>query len=59
MEKYKFAKFEIKLLSHQILTKEIIPNLGKVVAIEALEQPTTILKFREFLGAIDFFKKYI
>ena len=32
-----FAKLEIKLLSHQISIKEMISNLGKIAAIEALK----------------------
>ncbi len=59
MEKCEFAKSEIKLLGYQILAKGMIPNLGKVAAIEALEWPTTISKLRGFLRAVDFFRKYI
>ncbi len=59
MKKCEFAKSEIKLLDYQILAKKMIPNLGKVVAIEALERLTTISKYREFLEIIGFFRKYI
>ena len=59
MKKYEFTKFEIKLLGHQILVKETIPNLSKVIAIEVLEKPINILKLRRFLEVIDFFRKYI
>ena len=37
----------------------MISNPGKVITIEALEQLTTILKLRGFLGAVGFFRKYI
>ncbi len=59
VEKCEFAKSEIKLLGHQISEQETIPDPGKVAAIEALEQPTTISKLRGFLGAVGFFRKYI
>ncbi len=59
MEKYEFAKPKIKLLGHQISAERMIPNPGKIIAIEALEWLITILKFRGFLKAIGFFKKYI
>ncbi len=59
VEKCEFAKSEIKLLGHRISEEGIISDLGKVVAIEALERPTTISKLRGFLGAVGFFRKYI
>ena len=59
MKKYEFTKPEIKLLGYQILAEGIIPDLSKVVAIEALEWPTTISKLRGFLEAVGFFRKYI
>ncbi len=59
IEKYKFAKSEIKLLDYWILAKRIIPNLGKVAAIKTLKWPITILKLRGFLEAVGFFRKYI
>src|SRR6266540_4756290 len=37
VEKCEFAKSEIKLLGHRISAEGIIPNLDKVIAIEALE----------------------
>ena len=59
IEKCEFAKFEIKLLGHWISAEGMIPNLGKVTAIEALEWLTTISKLRGFLEAVGFFRKYI
>ena len=59
MEKCEFAKSEIKLLGYQISAEGMISDPDKVAAIEALEQPTTISKFRGFLGAVGFFRKYI
>ncbi len=50
VEKCEFAKSEIKLLGHRISAEEIIPNLGKVAAIKALERPTIIFKLKGFLG---------
>ncbi len=37
MEKYEFIKLKIKLLDHQILAEEMIPNLEKVAAIKTLK----------------------
>ncbi len=37
VEKYEFAKSEIKLLEHRISKEGTIPDPGKVTAIEALE----------------------
>jgi len=37
----------------------MIPDSSKVAAIKALERPTTISKFRGFLGTVNFFRKYI
>ncbi len=37
VEKYEFAKSEIKLLGHRISAEETIPDLSKVIVIEALE----------------------
>ncbi len=59
VEKYEFAKFEIKLLGHRISAEGTIPDLSKVAAIKTLERPTTISKLRGFLGAVNFFRKYI
>ena len=59
VEKCEFAKSEIKLLEHRISAEGTIPDSGKVTVIEALERPTTISKFRGFLGAVGFFRKYI
>jgi len=59
VEKCEFAKSEIKLLGHRISTEGMIPDLGKVAAIEALKRPTTIFKLKGFLGAVGFFRKYI
>ncbi len=59
MKKCEFAKFEKKLLGYWILTEGIISDPGKVAIIKALEQPTTIFKFRRFLRAVSFFRKYI
>ncbi len=59
VEKYEFAKSEIKLLGYWISAKGTIPDPSKVVVIEVLEQLTTILKLRGFLEAIGFFRKYI
>ena len=59
VEKYEFAKSEIKLLGYQILAEKTISDPDKVAAIEALKQLTTISKLRGFLGAVGFFKKYI
>ncbi len=59
VKKYEFAKPEIKLLGHWILAEGTTPDLGKVAAIKALEQLSTILKLRGFLGAVGFFQKYI
>ncbi len=59
VEKYKFTKPEIKLLSHQILAENMIPNPDKVVAIKVLEWSIIISKLKGFLGVIGFFRKYI
>src|SRR6266540_2830628 len=59
VEKCKFVKSKIKLLEHRISAEGTIPDPGKVIAIEALERPTTISKLRGFLGAVGFFRKYI
>ncbi len=59
MKKCKFAKSEIKLLDHLILVKGMIPDPGKVIAIEILERLTTILKLKGFLEVVGFFRKYI
>ncbi len=59
MKKYKFVKFEIKLLGYQILAESIISDSRKVIIIEVLERPITISKFKKFLEAVSFFKKYI
>ncbi len=59
IEKYKFIKPKIKLLDYQISAEGMILNPNKVAAIKVLEKPTTILKLRGFLGAVDFFRKYI
>jgi len=59
VEKYEFAKSEIKLLGYRISAERTIPDLDKVKAIKALERPTTISKLRGFLEAVSFFRKYI
>ena len=59
VEKCKSAKPEIKLLGYRISAKRTISDLGKVEVIKALEWLTTIFKFRGFLGAVGFFRKYI
>ncbi len=59
VEKCEFAKSEIKLLEHRISAEGTIPDPGKVIAIEALERPTTISKLRGFLEAVGFFRKYV
>ncbi len=59
LEKCEFAKREIKVLEHRVDVKGTRPNFGKVEAILKQLRPTTITGVRAFLGAADFFKKYI
>src|SRR6266542_3531569 len=59
VEKCEFAKSEIKLLGHRISEEGTISDPSKVIAIEALERSTTIIKLRGFLEAVGFFRKYI
>ncbi len=59
LEKCKFAKWEIKVLRHQVDAEGIRPDLGKVEAILKQPWPTTITEVWAFLGAAGFFKKYI
>jgi len=59
IEKYKFAKPEIKLLNYRISVEGIILDLGKVAAIKILERSITISKLKGFLGVVGFFRKYI
>ncbi len=59
VEKCEFAKSEIKLLGYRISKEGTSPDPEKVIAIEALEWPTTISKVRGFLGVVGFFRKYI
>ncbi len=59
VEKYKFAKPEIKLLNYRISVEGIILDLGKVAAIKILERSITISKLKGFLGVVGFFRKYI
>ncbi len=59
MKKYEFIKLKIKLLDYWILAEGIIPDPDKVTAFEVLEKLNIISKLKEFLRAVNFFKKYI
>src|SRR6266540_5275950 len=59
LEKYEFAKREIKVLRHRVDAEGTRPDPGKVEAILKQPRPTTITEMRAFLEAVGFFKKYI
>jgi len=59
LEKCEFAKWEIKVLKHQVNVEETKPDSDKVEVILKQSRSTTIIRVRTFLEAAVFFKKYI
>ncbi len=59
LKKCEFTKCKIKVFRHQVDAEKIRPDLSKVEAILKQLRLTIITRVQAFLGAADFFKKYI
>ena len=57
--KCEFGKLEINFLGHYINSAGISPSPSKVETIENFPVPDTMRKLREFLGMINFYRRFL
>ena len=53
------AQPQLKFLGHRVSAQGIEPAADRVKAIRAFPQPTTVWKPMEFLGMLNFYKRFI
>ena len=59
VDKCQLGKSELLFLGHFISKNGLIPNLDKVEVIKNFKIPETQTKLREFLGMVNFYRKFI
>ena len=57
--KFVFGQPQLKFLGHTISGKGIAPAVDRVAAIRAFPQLPTIRKLMEFLGMVNFYRRFI
>jgi len=58
-EKCEFGKTNIKFLGHTVSASGIAPLPSRVAAIASHPRPNTIKKLQNFLGVINFYRKFV
>ncbi|XP_055633543.1 uncharacterized protein K02A2.6-like [Toxorhynchites rutilus septentrionalis] len=59
VEKCRFHQYQIKYLGHIVSAKGIQPDPAKIVAISEMPAPTDVPTLRSFLGAVNFYGKFV
>lgn len=59
LEKCSFGKPQIKYLGHLLDQRGVQPDPAKVEAIKQMPQPTDVSGVRAFLGAVNFYGKFV
>lgn len=59
LKKCEFSKTKIEYLGHSVSKGQIYPLISKVHAIENAKPPTNIKELQQFLGIINYYRKFI
>lgn len=59
LQKFLFFQEKVSFLGHEISSKGIGPSYTKIKAICEMPAPTDLSRLRSFLGAVNFYGKFI